>query len=156
MLRTPLAITLAAQIVLFAFLWVSIALPDHRIWPPPTRQSWQFYLTWLASWVGLSGVFLLAVLDDNSLGLPTWLRLGAGIPVFLIGASILGWGFHALTLHTTLGLPGPFVRTGPYRWTRNPQYLGSCAYLASLPLLSGSGLTAIGCVAVAGWFLLAP
>ena len=151
-----LAITLVAQLVLYAFTAVSTWAPAHRVWPPPSRQSWQFYATWFLSWVTLSGVFLLAVFGGNTLGLPLWLRLGGGLPLFLLGAFVLLWGFRALSLHTTLGLEGYFVRSGPYRWSRNPQYVGSCLYLASVVLLSGNHLAAVACVAVAGWFLAAP
>lgn len=155
-MRLILGITLAAQLVLYLFTGVSLLAPRHRIWPPPSRQSWQFYATWFLSWVTLSGVFLLAVLGDNSLGLPRWLRLGAGLPLLLLGSAILLWGFRELTIHTTLGLEGTLIRGGPYRWSRNPQYVGTCLYLASLVLLSGSHLAAIGCAAVAAWFLAAP
>jgi protein-S-isoprenylcysteine O-methyltransferase Ste14 len=156
MLHALLAITIAAQFVLLVCLAISIWRPARRVWPPPSRNSWQFYVTWFLSWVGLSGVFLLAVLDENSLGWPVWLRLGAGIPLLLLGAVCLFWSFRSLSPHTTLGLPGPLIRDGPYRWSRNPQYLGSCVYMASLVLLSGSAFTALGCSAVALWFLAAP
>src|SRR5688572_27400414 len=143
-----LGITLVAQAFLLCFTAVSYLAPAHRIWPPPSRNSWQFYATWLLSWVSLSGVFLLALFAGNSLGLPTWLRLGLGIPLLSLGGFLGAWGFRELSLSTSLGLPGTFVRGGPYRFSRNPQYLGTCLYLASLVVLSGSHLTAIGCLAV--------
>ena len=148
--------TLAAQLVLFCFTAISMFAPRRRIWPPPSRHSWQFYATWFLSWVTLSGAFLLAVLGENALGLPAWLRLGAGVPLLLIGVSVIAWGFRALRLHGTLGLGGGLVRSGPYRWSRNPQYVGTCAYLVSLLLLSGSHFSAIACAAVALWFLATP
>jgi len=151
-----LAITLAAQMILFLFTGVSWLAPAHRIWPPSSRRSWQFYTTWFLSWVTLSGVFLLAVLGGNSLEIPDWIRLGAGVPLLGVGVAILAWGFRELSLQTTLGLAGRLTRSGPYRWSRNPQYVGTCCYLASLVLLSGSHLAAIGCLAVAAWFVAAP
>jgi protein-S-isoprenylcysteine O-methyltransferase Ste14 len=156
MMATLLWITLAAQLVLYVFTAISTFAPQHRTWPPPGRGTWQFYVTWFLSWVTLSGVFLLALLAGNSLGLPAWLRLGAGVPLFAAGTALLFWGFRELSVQTTLGLQGRLIRTGPYRWSRNPQYVGTCLYLASLVLLSGSHLAAIGCLAVAGWFLTAP
>jgi protein-S-isoprenylcysteine O-methyltransferase Ste14 len=126
-----LALTLGAQLILFGFTAVSAITPRYRIWPPPSRQSWQFYATWFLSWASLSGAFLLAVLGRNTLGLPIWLRLGAGLPLFAFGAWFIAWGFRELTVPTSLGLGGRLIRSGPYRWSRNPQYVGTCAYLAS-------------------------
>jgi protein-S-isoprenylcysteine O-methyltransferase Ste14 len=95
-------------------------------------------------------------LGGNSLGLPIGLRLGLGLPLFGLGAWWIAWGFRALSVPTTLGLDGRLIRSGPYRRSRNPQYVGTCAYLASLMVLSGSHLAAVGCFAVALWFLLTP
>lgn len=151
-----LGLTLGAQLILFGFTGVSLLAPDNRVWPPPSRHSWQFYATWFLSWVSLSGALLLAVLGGNSLGLPILLRLGAGMPLFGLGVWFIAWGFRELTLQTTLGLGGRLVQSGPYRWSRNPQDVGTCAYLVSLVLLSGSHLAAIASVAVALWFLVTP
>ncbi len=75
-----LAVTLSAQLILFGFTAVSAFVPEHRVWPPPSRYSWQFYATWFLSWVSLSGAFLLAVVGSNTLGLEAWLRFGCGLP----------------------------------------------------------------------------
>jgi protein-S-isoprenylcysteine O-methyltransferase Ste14 len=151
-----LALTLGAQLVLFAFTALSAFAPRHRVWPPPSRDSWQFYATWSLSWASLSGAFLLACLGGNTLGLPLWLRLGLGAPLFLFGASLLAWSFRELTPTASLGLGGRLIRSGPYRFSRNPQYLGTCSYLASLTLLSGSHLAAVACGFVGLWFVVTP
>jgi protein-S-isoprenylcysteine O-methyltransferase Ste14 len=151
-----LGITLVSQATLFVFTTVSFVVPAHRVWPPPSPNGWQFYATWFLSWVSLSGVFLLALFAGNSLGLPAWLRVGLGIPLLCLGVALIAWAFRELSVSTTLGLPGAFVRSGPYRFSRNPQYLGTCIYLAALAVLSGSHLTAVGSLAVALWFLATP
>jgi protein-S-isoprenylcysteine O-methyltransferase Ste14 len=155
-MATLLGVTLTAQAVLVVFTAISFVAPERRVWPPPSRNSWQFYATWFLSWLSLSGVFLLALLADNSLGLPAWLRLGLGLPLLGLGAFLIARGFRELSVTTSLGLEGPLTRSGPYRFSRNPQYLGSCIYLASLVVLSGSHLAAVGCLAVALWFIATP
>ena len=155
-MRFLLITTLVAQGILFGFTAVSHFLPRHRVWPPPSRHSWQLYATWFLSWLSLSGVFLLAVFDTNSMGLPGVLRFGAGIPLLILGGGLIGWGFYELSIGTTLGAGGSLVRSGPYRWSRNPQYLGTWIYLASLVVLSGSVSTAIGCLVIGLWFWATP
>jgi protein-S-isoprenylcysteine O-methyltransferase Ste14 len=155
-MATLLGITLAAQAVLFGFTAISFLAPAHRVWPPPSRDSWQFYATWFLSWVALSGVFLLALLGGNSLGLPAWLRAGLGIPLLVLGVRLIAWGFRELTVPTSLGLAGALVRSGPYRFSRNPQYLGTCIYLVGLVVASGSHYAAIGCLKVGLWFAATP
>ena len=151
-----LAVTLGAQLILFGFTAVSAFLPQHRVWPPPSRHSWQFYATWFLSWVSLSGAFLLAVVGSNTLGLEAWLRFGCGLPLLAFGVWFITWGFRELSVPTSLGLGGHLIRSGPFRWSRNPQYVGTCAYLASLILLSGSTLATIACLAVGAWFAVTP
>ena len=151
-----LVVTLVTQLLLFVSLGVSIAAPKRRIWPPPSRHSWQFYSTWVGSWIALSGAFLLAVLDENSLRLSSTVRFGVGVPLLLTGAALIGWGSRTLSLHASIGLGGQLIRGGPYRWSRNPQYVGVCAYLAALTILSGSQLAAVACLAISLWFLMAP
>jgi protein-S-isoprenylcysteine O-methyltransferase Ste14 len=156
MIATLLVVTLVAQAILFCFTAISWLAPARRIWPPPSRNSWQFYATWFLSWVSLSGAFLLALFAGNSLDLPVWMRVGFGFPLLGLGVLLIAWGFRALSIPTTLGLPGGFIRSGPYRFSRNPQYLGTCIYLAALVVLSGSHVAALGCVAVGLWFLATP
>ena len=155
-MRALLWITLAAQLVLMLFGGVSLWFPRHRVWPPPAGGGWRLYATWFLSWVSLTGVFLMAVLGENSLRFPVWLRIGAGVPFLVLGASLIAWAFRALSVDTTLGRGGPLVRSGPYRWSRNPQYVGACIYLAALVFLSGSHHVAIGCLVIAAWFLATP
>ncbi len=104
-METLLELTLGAQLILFGFTGVSMFAPEHRVWPPPSRHSWQIYATWFLSWVSLSGAFLLAVLGGNSLGLPIWLRLGVGVPIFGLGVWFCAWGFRELSLQTTVSIP---------------------------------------------------
>lgn len=156
MIATLLIVTLVAQGILFSFTAISWWAPAHRVWPPPARNSWQFYATWFLSWVSLSGVFLLALFAGNSLGLPVWVRVGLGVPLLVLGVVLIAWAFRTLSIPTTLGLPGAFIRGGPYRFSRNPQYLGTCIYLTALVVLSGSHVAAIGCLAVGLWFVATP
>src|SRR5215469_5192807 len=104
--------TLMVQLLLFVSLGVSIAAPKRRIWPPPSQRSWQFYSTWFGSWLALSGAFLLAVLDENSLRLPLMVRFSVGLPLLFAGETLIAWASRTLTVYTSLGLGGQLIRTG--------------------------------------------
>ena len=155
-MRALLGVTLFTQGLLLSALLITRLRPELRIWPPPSRRSWQFYFTWGGAWVHNSGAFLLAVLDWNSLRLSPWVLFGLGLPLIALGQVSIFWSFRALSLHTTLGLGGPFVRQGPYNYSRNPQYVGACVYLAGLALLSGSPFAVVACLGGMTWYLLAP
>lgn len=63
-----------------------------------------------------------------------------GAVVFLVGAIIAGWGlilFHRARTTTTPGKASKtLVMQGPYRFTRNPMYVGlTLAYLGEMGLL---------------------
>jgi protein-S-isoprenylcysteine O-methyltransferase Ste14 len=123
--------------LLVGVIW-SIGRPVQRLWPPPERRSWQFVLTWFCFGITFLGNALLIPLDWN-----TWLpnepvRLLLGVPVSIVGTLAVGWGFKTLGARNTSGLKEGFIRGGPYRFTRNPQYLGDIFLFIGLSLIANS------------------
>ncbi len=80
------------------------------------------------------------------------------------GLPLLAWGYLQYrwigTYRTRLGGGGPglsnppdrIVDAGPYRWVRNPMYLGHLIFFAGLALLLHSWIAATVFVAHAAWF----
>ena len=94
---------------------------------------WVFVLTYLIG-AGLEGVFLPGRLTEYQILTP------AGSAVFVIGASLAGWGWLMFHRAGTTRVPGEtstaLVTWGPYRFTRNPMYLGlSVAYAGEAGIL---------------------
>ncbi len=113
----------AHYVYLGLVLW-SIAFPERRVWPPLEPRSWKYGLSWGVFVLAAGGDVLLMVRDWN-----TWLDVGgvrfyAGVPLVVVGLLLLAWGVYTLGVYRTSGLAGTFVREGPYRFTRNPQYVG--------------------------------
>jgi protein-S-isoprenylcysteine O-methyltransferase Ste14 len=155
-MRELLLATLALQAALALSLAVTLVWPAVRVWPPPSARSWQFYFTWVGTWLHLSGAFLLGVLGWGSLGLPSSARFDVGAPLLAAGMGSVFWGVHTLSTHASLGLGGRLVRAGPYRYSRNPQCVSSFAILAGWALASASGLALWACLGASAWYFLAP
>ena len=124
-------------VLLMGAVW-SVALPGKRIWPPPQKRSWQYIVTWVCfSLVFLFNAVLL-VLDWNSWLFESEIRLILGIPLALIGALLVSWGVATLGVRNSSGLKDGFVSSGPYRFTRNPQYLGDMLLFIGLSVITNS------------------
>ncbi|HUP00660.1 MAG TPA: isoprenylcysteine carboxylmethyltransferase family protein [Gemmatimonadota bacterium] len=134
------AIVLAAEALLLTALLISILLPDRRIWPPPGPRTWQFATVWGATAVAFAGSIGLAYADAGSFvfGAMGW-KVGGGT-LIVLGTALADWGVRTLTSHTSRGLGGEFKRRGPYRWSRNPQYLGHCMVVLGFMLAFDSAL----------------
>ena len=119
----------------------SVARPDRRIWPPPGPGSWQYVVTWILSFVACGLNASLLVLAWNSWVFPGRLRLLVGIPLALLGAVLALWGVRSVGWKNSSGLGDGFLTAGPYRFTRNPQYLGDDVLSLGLGIIANSELS---------------
>ncbi len=141
----------------------SILYPSSRIWPVPASDGALSRLRAVLNRatgpvIGVSAACLLivAVLDFGSLQLPGWLHATVGAVLFCTGGSLAGAGYRTLGVEVSTGTPGALEVSGPYRFSRNPQYVGTVGALLGFALLANSGLVLVGAIFWAAWFLLAP
>lgn len=134
-------ISAACGALLLMFLLWSIAVPSRRIWPPPQgRANWQFWLVWALVLLLMAGDVTVAIADGNRLELsPPW--RATGFALLVLGNALAWWGVAELGGWTTTGLAGPIVTAGPYRFSRNPQYLGDILIAIGVILASESALS---------------
>jgi protein-S-isoprenylcysteine O-methyltransferase Ste14 len=156
MLDLAFWIAFVALLVLGIVLVGSIVWPERRVWPPPGRHSWQYRLVWTLIDVATLGILVVGVLDWNTFVFDHWLRLPIGAAVALGGGAFALWGIRHLSWHASLGLEAELVRTGPYRWTRNPQYVGDIVMLVGWGIVFNSLATWILCALGIAWFATAP
>ena len=130
--------------------------PEVHLWPPPGRDSWQFKAFMIFDTVCTLGVPAMGILDRGSLGLGTPLSYTAGAAGLLAGCLVILWAFTTLGIHQSLGLKGRLVTWGPYRYSRNPQYLGYILVLIGLVLITDSANALAAGSLVVLWLLLAP
>ncbi len=124
-------------ILLVGVVW-SIACPAKRIWPPPAKRSWQHATTWALFYLAFICNALLLFLDWNTWVIPFEIRYYIGVPVILIGSSLVTWGIATLGIKNTSGIRDGFILSGPYRYTRNPQYTGDMLLFLGISLVSNS------------------
>ncbi|MFV1950325.1 MAG: isoprenylcysteine carboxylmethyltransferase family protein [Anaerolineales bacterium] len=138
MLKLIFILDVFAQTILLAGIVWSVVRPAKRIWPPPGKSSWQYRLTWILFYLvfGLNG--LLLVMDWNSWIFNNPLRFILAIPLAIIGVSTLIWGIRTLGVINTSGISDVFIKEGPYRFTRNPQYLGDMLLFLGLSIMANS------------------
>jgi protein-S-isoprenylcysteine O-methyltransferase Ste14 len=134
-------VTLIAEILATVSVGVSIASPDRRIWPPEQERSWTGILMWLFFTVSGMGVIALGILDRGSLNLPLWLRWGMGMPLWIAGNGLALWAVVVLGMAATFGEAKALIQRGPYRRSRNPQYVGFIAGLMGWAMVSSSTMT---------------
>lgn len=92
------------------------------------------------------GALLLAnvlsmVLEFGLFRPPAWAS-ASGIGMFGTGIGVMLWAFLAFRAHNTSILPHKrsdhLIRTGPFRFSRNPIYLAEILLLFGLGLMNGS------------------
>ncbi|MFW9801217.1 MAG: methyltransferase family protein [Candidatus Thorarchaeota archaeon] len=133
-------IVLISDIILLLGVAFSVGYPKYRIWPPPSKNSWQYWASWTFIIISSVGVPVIGLLDWESLGSIHWARIVVGGILILFFAYLTYWGIRTLSLHQSLGLEGKLVTKGPYKYTRNPQYLGLMLFYIAVILVTSSYL----------------
>jgi protein-S-isoprenylcysteine O-methyltransferase Ste14 len=123
--------------LLMGIVW-SVAFPLRRIWPPPKKGSWQHRITWILFYLAFLFTGVLILLDWNSWIISPHIRFLLGIPIALIGSLLVSWGIYTLGAKNTSGIKDELITGGPYRFTRNPQYLGDMLLFIGLIFISNS------------------
>ena len=146
----------AHGLLLLGATWC-IAFPGRRIYPMERRGA-IFYLMWLLFYFAFLSNFALVLLDWNS---GTWTsanRFYVGGPLALFGAAFVSWGIVTLGSKKTSGIAvdDALVTEGPYRFSRNPQYVGDMLLFAGVTIIANSELVLVTHALTSLVFLLAP
>ena len=82
---------------------------------------------------------------------------GSPVPAILgFGAAFGLWGYVRLGASASQGGGASLEVSGPYRYSRNPQYVGAIGVLLGFALLCASELGLLAGAAVSIWFVTAP
>ena len=151
------AVTFILELIYVALFVLTIQLPGFRFWPPPKARSWQFFFSWLVASLVMVSFLFIGLLDFDSFVLPPLRqRLPFAITIFVIGSLIGGWAFFTFGLKNTIGVDDKLITGGPYRFTRNPQYIGDSLNIIGYMVLTNSWMVWITGVLGVILNLLAP
>lgn len=148
--------TLSQFAIISTLIIISIRSPHFTFWPPnPTRplSHTLFPVLFITSSISL---IILGFLDWNYTGIPAGVRYGAGVPLWLLGMGLALWAISVLGVKRAVGKSDGLEIRGPYRFTRNPQYLGFIISLAGWVMVTSSLFTFIGSLAALVPLLLVP
>jgi len=152
-------LVLGGAVISDCLLLFSIAKPALRFWPLPPASSWRYAVMRLLGPVtplSLGGIVALGLLDWNTFAWQHWSRFVVGGLLFASGGAFALWGAIGLGLNASQGHGGPLVARGAYRFSRNPQYVGTVAVLIAYSVLCNSTLVVVAGLAWSSWYLLAP
>jgi len=122
---------------------------------PVGARDWTYYTFWGLSHV-LNGVLVaVAVLQWQSVDLPTPVTVAAS-GCFLVGFAVAVLAGLDLGVEETQGLPGELRTDGWYRFSRNPQYVGYALATVTFPVWTGAPLTVPLCGVYLCWWVLFP
>ena len=150
------AADVAALLLLLAGVVWSVVRPERRVWPPPGRRSWEYVFTWTCTVAATGLGAALLFLDWNTWVFPGGLRFLVGGPLALLGGLLALWGVATIGWRNSSGVKDGFVPAGPYRFTRNPQYVGDAALLLGLGIVANSALLWATHALAALCFIIAP
>lgn len=118
------AVAVVLELIYLLMFTLTIRRRDFRFWPPPSQHSWQFFAAWFLAMIVAVNFLCLGLLDFDSARLPDLRsRFPAAVILFIVSSAIGTWVYTVFPFRATLGLGDRLVTTGPYRYSRNPQYL---------------------------------
>jgi protein-S-isoprenylcysteine O-methyltransferase Ste14 len=113
-------------------------------------------VTWTVRAIGTLGLLVVGFQSWGSIGYVHWVMTVTGGVLIVLGVSTIFWGVRALSLHQSYGLKGSLATSGPYRYSRNPQYLGYLLFYLGFNLFTGSVEALLTCILSMLIFLIAP
>jgi protein-S-isoprenylcysteine O-methyltransferase Ste14 len=134
-------VIIIAQILATISIVFSILFPAHRIWPPDKFSSWRHYFMWFLFDISTIAIVAVGILDRGSLALPLRMQIAIGVPLWVGGIGFSLWSIVILGPSSTYGNEGPLILRGPYRISRNPQYLALIVALIGWSFVTSSWAT---------------
>lgn len=132
--------TLSALILIVLLIW-SLCRPDARWWPPRSGGiGSETLVVWTTSILPFLAGGLAGLMDPATLGLTSVVWRVVGLASMVAGGLLLAWAIGTLSWAQSLGRGEALITHGPYRFSRNPQYIGDLVLITGFVLWADSPL----------------
>jgi protein-S-isoprenylcysteine O-methyltransferase Ste14 len=136
-------LSVAFEILYLVMFILTIKLRGFRFWPPPSPRSWQFFSAWIIAALVAVFFLFLGFLDFNSFILQSWIRIPISLALFIISITIGTWASLTLGFRTMIGLGEKLIFHGPYKYSRNPQYIVDSISILAYMIFTNSWMVCV-------------
>lgn len=153
-------VTLVIEVLMNGVLIAGLTIEGFQPWPPPFERdwktTWQFWFNHGTFGLAVGGFVIVGFLTRRANRVAAW-----GLTVWpwcliLVGLVLAGWGMYNLNMVRTLGKVDGLVTSGPYRFIRNPQYVGDILASVGWMLWTLSTWSLLVGILLVLWLLLVP
>ncbi|MDY6780936.1 MAG: methyltransferase, partial [Halobacteria archaeon] len=152
---TALTIAVLAEVFVVAGIGLSVVKPEYRIWPPE-EMNWRFWYYWGGSAVVFAALVVVGYETAESFVLRHVIWDAVGGLLTLTGLAFAGWAGYVFRVSESFGIEGELHTEGPYKYTRNPQYVGMYVSIVGVMLVVNSLALIVGFIPVFVWIYLLP
>ncbi len=135
----------ASLAVLNVLLLATVTPGSFKLWPVPSKNSWQHYTFWPLFRGGLGLTILYCMLTVHLPHPDEVLRFAMGLLCAAAGFGFTVYGYFDLGIENTYGADEGLVTGGLYRYSRNPQYVASVLGFFGAALGNGGAEAIILC-----------
>ncbi|OLS18672.1 MAG: hypothetical protein HeimC3_48830 [Candidatus Heimdallarchaeota archaeon LC_3] len=149
-------IVLISGILYLMGLILTLIYPKIHIWPPPGENTWQFWFVNLLGSISVGGIPILGIIvwDSNWINYSLRFLLGGSMVILAFFFGL--WSIKTLSINQSLGLKVKLIISGPYQYTRNPQYISYISLIIGLIIIINSTMVLITGLLAMFWFMIAP
>lgn len=136
-------------------LMITIFSSKTQIWPPLEDNPIIFWGYSIIDVLFFIGLIYLNITENKQANF-LLIRIVSATFLGIFGLIFVLWGMRNINIKQMFGLKGNLIVQGPFRFSRNPEYLGFISLLISGLIISGSIYVFIVNLTGIVWFLLAP
>ena len=148
-------LTLVFGVSFLLGLIITIFSSKIQLWPPPDDYPLIFWIYSIIDVIFFICLIYLNITEKKSIDF-FLIRIISAVILGVFGLIFVFWGMTNIGIKQMFGLKGELIIKGPFRFTRNPEYLGFISLLISGFIISGSVFVFVVNSIGMAWFLLAP